>query len=239
MIRVYIVEDDPRHMATLQAKVVDQGFWVVGSSSTSAQALLDFKETLVDVVLMDINLGKDEEGIELANTIQEEYDVPIIFVTSMTADDTIKHAIKASPAGYLLKPVDPVELKANIELAVQKSNRANIRTKESCEYLTVRLGQKLQKIYFKDISHLKVESKNYVTLVDRQKKKAAVRGSLKNMLDSVLPDGFLRTHHAHGINLAYVEFIDESTQSIHLSTGEFIPIGKVFKKKVYNRMNIA
>jgi len=239
MIRVFIVEDNQNHLATIQSKVLDLGYQVVGTSNNSIQALHRFQGVPIDVVLMDINLNLDEEGIALAGKMKARSDVPIIFVTAMTTDLIIKHAIEVEPSGYLVKPIDPGELKANIELAVQKNKEASPKTNLNQEYLTVRLGQKLQKIYFKDISYLKVESKNYVTIVDNQKKKSAVRGSLKKLLDSVLPNSFLRTHHSHGINLAYLEFIDESTQEIHLSTGEFIPIGKMFRKDVYQRMNIT
>ena len=107
------------------------------------------------------------------------------------------------------------------------------------DYITVRLGQKLVKTYFRDISHLKIEDKNYVTVVDKHQRELAVRGSLSQLLSTVFPSTFLRTHYSYGINLEYVELIDEPTQSIQLQTGESIPIGKAFKKDVYQRMNLA
>lgn len=226
-------------MATMEAKVLDLGYAVAGTSNNSEQALQQLGSAAADVVLMDINLDWDEEGISLARKVQGKYNIPIIFVTSMATDAVIKNAVETAPAGYLLKPVDPIELKANIALAVQKKTHPTTATNERPEYLTVRLGRTLQKTYFKDISHLTVESKNYVTLVDNQQKKFVVRGSLVKLMEAVLPNNFLRTHHSYGINLAYVASIDEPTQSIQLSTGESIPIGKVFKKEVYKRMNIA
>ena len=237
MIRVFIVEDNLRHLATLQAKVLDAGYSVVGTSNDAENALEQIKERSVDVILIDIHLEQDREGIVLAEKVRQSSEIPVIFVTAMTTDDIILHAISTSPVGFLTKPIDPVELKASIELAIQKNAPSQIRTKQ--EYLTVRIGQKLRKIYFKDISHFMVESKNYVTLVDKQQKKFVVKGSLRKLLDWVLPENFLRTHHSHGINLAYVDYIDEPTQSICLSTGESIPIGRIFKKEVYQRMNIT
>lgn len=239
MIRVFIVEDNLLQLAATQAKVEDIGYTVVGTSSNSRQAWDLFNKTSIDVVLMDINLGSDEAGITLASKMQEKSDVPIIFVTAMASDHIIKLAINTSPAGYLVKPVDPIELKANIELAVQKNQQDSPKPAEKVDYITVRLGQKLRKIYFKDICYFKVESKNYVTLIDNEKKKFVVKGSIRKMLEWVFPDCFLRTHHSHGINLAYVEYIDEPSQSICLLTGESVPIGRIFKKEVYNRMNIA
>lgn len=239
MIRVFIVEDNPKHLATIEAKVQGLGYQVVSANNNSAEAWLHFQKVAADVVLMDINLSRDEEGITLAGKMQREADVPIIYVTSMASDDIIRSAISTSPSGYLVKPIDPAELKANIELAVQKHKKPTAKPLEKPEYLTVRLGQKLQKVHFKNISHFKVESKNYVTLVDQKNRKFAIRGSIKKVIDQVLPEGFMRTHHSHGINVSYLEFIDEATQSIHLSTGAFIPIGKSYKKDVYEQMNIT
>jgi DNA-binding LytR/AlgR family response regulator len=108
----------------------------------------------------------------------------------------------------------------------------------SDEFLTVRTGEKLQLVSFKSIKLLKVEVKNYVTLIDDHDKQFVVRDSLKNMLSNILPKTFIRTHHSYGVNIDYVSFIDEKEQTIYLKTKDSIPIGKSFRKLVYEKMNI-
>ena len=238
-IHVFIVEDQPRQLAAMRAKVEGQGYAVAGTGSNKAEVLAYFESDTADVVLMDINLNNRNDGIELASVIRERYGVPVIYVTAMASNDIIQSAIKTGPSGYLLKPVDPAELKANIELAVQQQAPMPAAPNPQSDYITVRLGQKLVKTHFRDISHLKIEDKNYVTVVDKHQKELAVRGSLSQLLSTVFPANFLRTHYSYGINLEYVDTIDEPTQSIQLLTGEAIPIGKAFKKDVYRRMNIT
>ncbi len=225
-------------LAAMKSKVEELGFQVTGTGRTSAEVLSSLSGRSTDVVLMDINLHEEDEGISLASHIKEDVDVPIIFVTAMDSDSIVQRAVGIAPSGYLSKPVDPAELKANIELAVRKQNPA-VKNGKAKDYLTVRMGQRLEKVYFRDVSHLTVESKNYVTLIDVNARRFVVRGSLKKMLEALFPPSFLRTHHSHAMNMAYVKFIEESTQEAFLISGESIPIGKAFKKEVYERMNIA
>ncbi|MGD1844789.1 MAG: LytR/AlgR family response regulator transcription factor [Salibacteraceae bacterium] len=237
MIHVFIVEDNSRHLMTLEAKVKNLGYGIAGTSTNSRDALAAFAKTNTDVVLLDIHLEDGLNGIDLAVKMREINEVPIIFVTAMQASSVVEQAMPVVPSGYLVKPVHPMELKANIELALEQQKHLVVATPDQ-HYLTVRLGQKLRKLRFEDISHLKVESKNYVTLVDKHQKQFPVRGSLKKLLEGVLPMTFLRTHHGHVINLDYVDYIDETTQSMYLLTGDVVPIGRIFKKEVYTRMNI-
>ena len=187
-------------------------------------------------------MDKDNSGIDLAKEIKNITSAPILFITSQTQNDIIQDVIKTEPAGYLMKPVDPAELKVNIELVLlQKDNpqdKENEKSKQSSEFLTVRTGKKLRLLQFKDIKLIKVEVKNHVTLVDNNDKEFVIRDSLKNILAHVLPDYFTRTHHSYGVNIEYIMLIDEHEQMIHLKTNDSIPIGKGFKKIVYEMMNI-
>lgn len=242
MIKVLIIDDDERQLNTISAKVTDLGYLVAGSFSSSVEALSALIECDPDVILLDINLSKDDEGILLATEIQKKSNIPIIFITSMTSSDVINRVVGVNPSGYLVKPIDTYELKAGIELAFKKS-QSNFRKEypkriENQDYLTIRVGQKLKKISFNEITHLKVESKNYVVLVDKNKKKLVVRESLKQILDTVLPSSFQRTHNSYGVNLSYVEFIDERSQQVYLTTGEFLPMGRAFRENIYSLMNI-
>lgn len=239
-MKIFIVEDNASHLNVLKAKVGSLGYQITGTSQTASEALSDIKKTPPDVVLIDINLDGNNDGIVLAKQIKEISTASILFITAQSKDEIIQDAIAVEPSGYLIKPVDLNELKANIELAMyqktQTKSRPNLKTEK--EFLTVRTGQKLQLLPFKEIKILKVDVKNYVTLVDDKGKEFAVRDSLKNILNSVLPDCFIRTHHSYGVNMDFVLFIDEREQVLHLKTNDSIPIGKSFKEEVYQRMNI-
>ncbi|MCJ8292653.1 MAG: response regulator transcription factor [Crocinitomicaceae bacterium] len=238
MTKIYIVEDNSSHLELLKLKVEMLGYELVGFSQTTLNTLVNIQTTNPDVVLVDINLNRDKDGITLAHEIKEFTNAKVIFITSQSKSEVIADAVTAKPSGYLIKPIDPDELRANIELAVYKKNEKHIKEKLSDEFLTVRTGEKLQLVSFKNIKFLKVEIKNYVTLIDDQDKQFVVRDSLKNMLINILPSTFIRTHHGYGVNIDFVSFIDEKEQTIYLKTNDSIPIGKSFRKLVYEKMNI-
>lgn len=238
MTKIYIVEDNSSHLELLKLKVEMLGYEIVGFSQTTLNVLSDIQAKNPDVVLLDINLTRDKDGITLAHEINEFTNANFIFITSQSKSEVVSDAVTAKPSGYLIKPVDPDELRANIELAVYKKNEKQLKEKLSNEFLTVRTGEKLQLVSFKSIKLLKVEVKNYVTLIDDRDKQFVVRDSLKNMLSNILPKTFIRTHHSYGVNIDYVSFIDEKEQTIYLKTKDSIPIGKSFRKRVYEKMNI-
>lgn len=240
-MRVFIVEDNAGHLNVLKAKVESLGYCVAGTCPNATRALSGIKAAEPDVILLDINLNTDNEGIDLAREIKEIFQVPVVFITSQSADEVIRDAVSAEPAGYLLKPVDPAELKANIELAVRNKSHHSPDLSEvnmEDEYLTVRIGERLQLLRFEDIKVLMVETKNYVTLVNNEGKHFVIRDSLKSLINSVLPNYFIRTHHSYAVNVNYISFIDEKEQTLYLKAKESIPIGKSFKKLVYQKMNI-
>ncbi len=239
-MKIFIVEDNASHLKLLKAKVNSLGYQVIGSSQTIQQVLPTIQQTLPDVVLVDINIQGENHGIQLAKEIKENTNAAVLFITSQSESQVISDAVAAAPDGYLVKPVDPADLKANIELAVFKNanNYIESQIQVEDEFLTVRTGEKLQVLQFKDIKYIKVDAKNYVTLLDVNDKPFVIRDSLKHVIGSILPQGFIRTHHSYGVNIDYILFIDEREQTVHLKTNDAIPIGKSFKKEVYEKMNI-
>lgn len=238
MAKIYIVEDDTNHLNLLKLKVERLGYEVIGFSQTAFKVIPEIQEMNPDVVLVDINLNRNKDGISLAHEIKEFTNSAVIFITSERKAEVISDAVAAKPSGYLIKPVDPNELKAAIELAIINRSDEPQKKELPSDYLTVRTGEKLQLVPFKRIKYLKVETKNYVTIIDENGKQFVVRGSLTHVVNEILPENFIRTHNSYGINLEYVSFIDEKEQTLYLSSNDSIPIGKAFKQMVYNRMNI-
>lgn len=239
-VRIFIVEDNQRHLNLLKVKLDALGYKVVGYSTVAHNVLPEIKKCAPNIILLDINLENDGDGITLARKIRDLSDCPLLFITAQQNDHTIRDAISVNPSGYLVKPVDPVNLKATIELAISQYTEATKLRQKSIkrEYLTVRKGEKLQMLRFNEIKLLMVEVKNYVTLINNNGKRFVIRDSLKNMLNSVLPDYFIRTHHSFIVNINYVSFIDEKEQTLYLEADDSAPIGKSFRKQLYQIMNI-
>ena len=125
--KVLIVEDEGLVALALEEILKRIGYEVPGIAETGEEAIAMAGRHNPDVILMDINLKGEMDGIVAAEKIHSAYDVPIIFLTAYTDDDIITRAINAGTSGYLVKPVNVKEMFANIELAI--NNRKRDRTR--------------------------------------------------------------------------------------------------------------
>lgn len=117
---VLIVEDESIVALDLENRLRSMGFSVVGRAGTGAAAIELVGQTPPDVVLMDIQLRGNIDGIKTADLIQEEYDVPVIFLTAFSDSKSLERAKRSNAYGYLLKPFQERELSIAIELALYK-----------------------------------------------------------------------------------------------------------------------
>jgi len=125
MKSVLIVEDDAIIALDLQSKIKKLGYKVVGNVASGREALYKITETKPDLVLMDIVLRGEMDGIEVAEKIKD-LRIPIVFLTAYSDPETIKRARRAGAYGYLLKPYDDHSLSVTIKTAL-KRYEANIR----------------------------------------------------------------------------------------------------------------
>ncbi len=103
--KILIVEDDVMLCYTFEMFLQNIGHQTLACVHDAQTALQQCKESLPDIVLMDIHLTGDINGIETAKILQDEYDLPIIFLSSDVNPDTIKNAILKNSYGFLVKPI--------------------------------------------------------------------------------------------------------------------------------------
>ncbi len=117
-IRVLIVEDDPLIGIDIEQILNNLNFIVSGTAYSVEDALHQLKNNTPDVVLLDINLGDEKDGIDIAETINSIYQLPFIFLTSHADKQTLERAKKTKPAGYIIKPFDEKDLLVGLEIAL-------------------------------------------------------------------------------------------------------------------------
>lgn len=129
--RVLVVEDEAIVALTLQQTLRKLGYNVGDTAATAEEALTLAAEQDPDLVLMDINLRGDRDGIEAATEIHRSHGIPIVFLTAFADGTTMHRSHAAEPHGYLVKPFEERELAATIETALRKSNlEARLRAAE-------------------------------------------------------------------------------------------------------------
>jgi PAS domain S-box-containing protein len=119
-VRIVIVEDEAIVAMDIEDRIFAMGYELAGRAATGEQALVLVEKEHPDLVLMDIRLQTDMDGITAAEEIHSRFHLPVIFLTAYSEDATLDRAKLAEPYGYILKPFNDRELKSAIEIALYK-----------------------------------------------------------------------------------------------------------------------
>ena len=118
-IKILIVEDEPLAAEALTLDLKRYGYEVVGKVDSGLAAIAKVAATRPDLILMDIMLQGEIDGIATGEKILAGYQIPLIYLTSCSDRTILKRARETKPKGYLIKPYNPEDLKATIEDALQ------------------------------------------------------------------------------------------------------------------------
>jgi CheY-like chemotaxis protein len=117
---ILIVEDEMVLAMSMRLDIENMGYRVSGVAMSGEEAIALVEGGCPDLILMDITLDGEMDGIATANQIIERHSVPIVFLTGNSDEDTIKRLGETSPYGFLKKPVFEQALKESIENALEK-----------------------------------------------------------------------------------------------------------------------
>src|ERR1051325_3053040 len=118
--KIMVVEDEGVVAADLNQSLTALGYQVSASARSGEDAERVAGQSPPDLVLMDIRLNGGIDGIEAANRIREQYDVPVVFLTAHADEPTLQRAKATSPFGYILKPYEERVLHTTIEIALYR-----------------------------------------------------------------------------------------------------------------------
>lgn len=119
--KIMIVEDEVLIAAEIKQQLQSFGYEVVACTTSGEGALEKLLLVQPDLILMDIRLKGELDGIETAREIHGRYRIPVIFLTAFADDAFLQQAKASEPFGYLIKPVDIRELHSTIEMALYKA----------------------------------------------------------------------------------------------------------------------
>ena len=118
--RILIVEDDAIVAMTIEDSLHEMGYSIAGLAANADDAIRIAAEKKPDLILMDIRIQGDRDGIEAASEIARSQNIPIIYLTAYSDDETIRRAAKTQPYGFLTKPFRQKEMYSTIEIALYK-----------------------------------------------------------------------------------------------------------------------
>ncbi len=222
-VKVLIVEDEKIVALDLARKLKSLDYEIVDMISTGEQAYSTVEKKQPDLILMDIRLKGEMDGIEAAESIRAEFDVPVIYMTAYADEYTLQRAKITEPYGYILKPYEEKTLHTTIEMALYKHNIEK-KLYESERWLSATLKSIGDGIIATD-KNGKVKMMNHVaeTLTGRAQKEA-----IGNNLDEifVIIDERTREEVENPVNKVFNnEKVINMVQTILMNKrGEEIPI---------------
>ncbi len=144
--KILIVEDEAVNSIVLEKTLHELGYDVAGNAFDAEEAIAMARDEKPDLILMDIRIQGEKDGIEAAKEIYALYNIPIIYLTAHSDDETIKRAVESGPFGYLIKPFKEKELYSNIEMTIHKHKiynaAAGVREQRSAEAPVLRQAGK-------------------------------------------------------------------------------------------------
>ena len=252
MATILIVEDELLIAAEIERALARLGHTPLPPVDNSDEALSVLAAQPVELVLMDINIAGDCDGIAAALLVRRQFAVPVVFLTARSDSATLNRAKLAQPYGFLVKPFTDDSLRVQIELALFNAYEAGpvgpvldtadagtevLGPAERCpkfkDYLFVRKGSGHVKVQLSDILYFEA-LQNYVRL--HTVRERFVFDSTLKELEQKLPDQFFKTHRSHIVNLDHVQAYEES--SVLLGT-EYVPVSRSCKDELKSRIHLV
>ena len=163
---IFIVEDEVLVARELADTLSALGYVIIGSACSAAEALDALAINQPNLVLMDIYLPGDMDGIDAAQIITATYDIPVIYLTAYPDQHTWRRAKQTRPFGYLTKPWSTEELLASIDIALSR-HQSEMRTRQALD-IAMRERQSIEvsnNNYCRSLSMTTHELKNFLAVV--------------------------------------------------------------------------
>lgn len=246
--KILIVEDQQLVAKDIAARLTNFGYEIVGIEDTFEAAVSAFKNHKPDLVLLDININGQKNGIDIAIEINNTIPTPFIFLTAQTDAETLQKAKSTFPSAYLVKPFTTTHLSISIDLALhnfafQKKESAEIPDNTDEDYretfylkqdfLFIKDGNNYIKINQNDLLLLESEG-NYVKIHTKEKR-YLIRSTINNAIEKIKQPHFLRVHRSYCINLNKVVKFNENELVIEHLT---IPIGRNYKEDFFKTFKL-
>ncbi len=246
---VLVVEDESIVSKDIQHSLKKLGYNVVGAAATGEQAVKLAMETQPDIILMDIMLKGEMNGIEAATQIRTETNIPVIFLTAYADESTLNKAKVTQPYGYIIKPFKEIDIHTSIEMALYKHKKEAEVLKErdllfnlvesqgaTKDLLFVKSNSRLVKLKMSDIYYVEA-LKDYV-VINTLNTRYTIHSTMKD-IEAKLPDSeFLRVHRSFIVRIDKIVAIEQPNLILE-NDKKVIPIGGSYKDDLSKRLNLV
>ncbi len=243
-VRILIVEDEILLAKDIQNRLEDCNYEIVGIAPSVDKALILISNIVeIDIILLDITLKGDKDGIDLAEIINEKYDIPFIFLTSHAEGPMVDRAKAAKPYAYILKPFNDRQVSIAIDVALesfyhktpgkdiqqsQKVAENNNQVLQIKDSLFLKKDHHFERVPIKEILYLQADS-NYCTVYTKSER--FIYSMVLKKIEAQLPESqFLRTHRSYVVNIQSVNGYEGNMLFIGKQK---VPVSKTYKEDVF------
>lgn len=246
-IDVLVVEDESIVSKDIQHSLKKLGYNVVGAASTGERAIELALDLRPQVVLMDIMLKGEMTGIDAAEEIRRQINVPVIFLTAYADEGTLSKAKLTEPYGYILKPFKEIDIHTSIEMAVYKHQKESeirkerdflysiVENKDSRDFIFVKSNARLVKIKTADIYFVEA-LKDYV-VINILDSRYTIHSTMKDIEKKLPAEDFIRVHRSFIVRLDKIAAIEQANLILE-NDKKVIPIGGSYKDELNQRINL-
>ena len=153
-LNILVVEDEAIIAEDIATICTNHGHCVVDTVHTAGQALCAIEEHQLDLVLLDVNLEGDIDGVDIAKFIIEKKNLPFIYITSYADSDTIQRAKKTKPIGYIVKPFIKDQLLSTIEISLYNYAQLQVPGGLNMEQLNSKIPSPITPREFAILTHI-------------------------------------------------------------------------------------
>lgn len=246
---ILVVEDESIVSKDIQHSLHKLGYNVVGAASTGEKALELARSEHPDIVLMDIMLKGELNGIETAEIIKRELAVPVVFLTAYADESTLAKAKITEPYGYIIKPFKEIDLHTSIEMAIYKHNKEQViirerdllysivENKESAsDFIFVKSNSRLVKLRTSDIYYIEA-LKDYV-VIHTADTRYTIHSTMKDIESKMGSSEFIRVHRSFIVRLDKIASIEFPNLTLE-NDKKVIPIGGSYRDDLNSKIKMV
>jgi len=228
--KILIVEDELIIASDIEMTLEDLGYTVTKIVDNTTDALKSIQNNKPDLILLDINLEGDTDGVMLAEDINKLYQIPFVYLTSNTDPLTINRVKRTRPAGFIVKPFSDKDLQSNIEIALFSNNQTTIDKKAKDFF--IKDGSSLIKIKVDELLFVQADDNytRFFTTTDEH----LISLTLKKVSEKLSTNPFVRIHRSYIININFIDRIQDG----YVFIGKHrLSIGRSYHENFFNQIS--
>ncbi len=190
--KIYIVEDVSIIRLMLEQCMTENGFDVMGSSPGAEQAWNELQKQKADLVLLDIHLIGEKNGIWLGKKLNQELQIPFIYITANQNQHSSEEILQTNPVGFIVKPINTLQLITTVKIAL------NLNAASHKKQILIQDGLKAINLTIDDIFYIQSDG-NYLHIY-METTHFLIRHTMDAFLDKLSQASFIRIHQRYVIN---------------------------------------